>query len=65
MTDPQLDRLSEFCTNASLLVFGAAVIPALLGELDEIAWVKILFGLFTGVLFLLVSLVLAGEVRSA
>lgn len=59
----QFDRLSDFTSNLSLLLFGTTIVPILFSTLDNIVWSKIILGTVVGTVLLLISLLLAKEVK--
>lgn len=58
ISDPQLDRLSEFTANLGL-VFFASVISPLFSGVDKVNLVAVGLGVFLGLVSLVASLLLA------
>lgn len=53
----QLDRLSEYLANFSLLIFGTVVVPQLVGGIN-LSVASFVLGLIATALFLIISLIL-------
>ena len=62
LTDRQLDRLSEFCSNLSLLLLSSIVIPELFG-FDKALLPSLIFGLTAATFSLVLSLLLIRKKR--
>lgn len=56
-TEDQLNRLSEYFSNLSLLVLGTVVIPQIIG-ISKLAMFSLIFGLIATFIFVVISLVL-------
>jgi len=62
LSEKQLDRLSEFCSNLSLLLLSSIVIPELFG-FDKALLPSLIFGISATVFSLILSLLLVGRKR--
>lgn len=40
----QLERLSEFCSNLSLVFFASLVVPVFTGNVDKMTFIGVVFG---------------------
>lgn len=63
LSDIQLNRLSEFCANLSVVLFGSTAVPSLLG-IDEVDTLTLSLGVFAGASLLYISIWLIRGVQT-